>query len=315
MRDEPENLPRAFLTEELGAHWGIEVWNIEYAPVGAGSYHWVAEDAGGGRWFVTADNLWSLGTQEGDPDAAFAGLAAAYQTAAALRDAGLSHVVAPSATKAGRVVVRILPDWAVAAFPFIEGQSSKWGDWADASQRMVAARLIGQLHNARPPSMIGRWDFAIPHRGALDEALQDLTRPWATGPYAERTRTLLAASRAGLEALSRHYDRLAETVASFPDPWVVTHGEPHSANFITAHDGGMYLIDWDTVRLGPRERDLEIVVGDWLPTRLSPVHTRHARRRWSCSGRAGRSPISVSTSAGSAGLTATPRTTRRTGSN
>ena len=43
---------------------------------------------------------------------------------------------------------------------------------------------------------------------------------------------------------------------------MVTHGEPHSANFMTGDDGSMHLIDWDTVCLGPRERDLWIVAGD-----------------------------------------------------
>ena len=45
-------------------------------------------------------------------------------------------------------------------------------------------------------------------------------------------------------------------------PWVVTHGEPHSANFIKEPLGRLRLIDWDTVRFGPPERDLWIVVGN-----------------------------------------------------
>ena len=57
----------------------------------------------------------------------------------------------------------------------------------------------------------------------------------------------------------REYDSLAADVASLDDAWVVTHGEPHSGNFIASPDGAMHFVDWDTVRLGPRERDLAIL--------------------------------------------------------
>ena len=42
---------------------------------------------------------------------------------------------------------------------------------------------------------------------------------------------------------------------------VVTHGEPHSANVMRAGTGHL-LVDWDTVALAPRERDLWMLVQD-----------------------------------------------------
>jgi spectinomycin phosphotransferase len=73
---------------------------------------------------------------------------------------------------------------------------------------------------------------------------------------------MLSKARLSLEASLRRHDALAEQVVASPEPWVVTHGEPHSANFISSSNGRMLLIDWDTVQLAPRERDLETVVGD-----------------------------------------------------
>jgi spectinomycin phosphotransferase len=48
----------------------------------------------------------------------------------------------------------------------------------------------------------------------------------------------------------------------------VTHGEPHSANFIAGTGGELHLIDWDTVRLAPPERDLA-VLGERHPRALA----------------------------------------------
>ena len=41
-----------------------------------------------------------------------------------------------------------------------------------------------------------------------------------------------------------------------PGAWVVTHGEPHSANVMREPDGSLRLVDWDTALIGPPERDL-----------------------------------------------------------
>ena len=43
--------------------------------------------------------------------------------------------------------------------------------------------------------------------------------------------------------------------------WVVTHAEPHSANAMRDGDSHL-LVDWDTVAVAPRERDLWMLVGD-----------------------------------------------------
>jgi aminoglycoside phosphotransferase (APT) family kinase protein len=49
---------------------------------------------------------------------------------------------------------------------------------------------------------------------------------------------------------------MRETSAS----WVVTHGEPHSANVIHDARADLHLIDWDTALIGPPERDLWMVL-------------------------------------------------------
>jgi spectinomycin phosphotransferase len=67
---------------------------------------------------------------------------------------------------------------------------------------------------------------------------------------------MLVAARRSVETLLEGYDRLVAEVSAYDEPWVVSHGETHSANFIEGADGLLYLIDWDTVRLAPRERDL-----------------------------------------------------------
>ena len=96
------------------------------------------------------------------------------------------------------------------------------------------------------------------------EALEDLDRPWASGPYAEPVRRLLQANAGDLERRLQDYDDLALQVRESSEPWVVTHGEPHRANVIRDPQGGVRLVDWDTTLIAPRERDLRVVLDDDL---------------------------------------------------
>ena len=80
---------------------------------------------------------------------------------------------------------------------------------------------------------------------------------WDTGPYAERARLAL---RERLDAIDRWvgaYHRLADEARS--RPWVATHGEPHTRNQLIAAEG-VLLVDWESLKLAPRERDLRTLV-------------------------------------------------------
>jgi len=252
MHEEPD-LSAASISAALDLHWGIKAGSIEYAPVGFGSYHWIATQSSGRRWFITADRVGVEAGDSRDSTDLFGNLHAAYATAAALRRGGLSFVVAPVPDKSRQVVRRIEREWAMAVFEHIEGEPSGKGPWPEAAACARAARLVGQLHACEPPDALRPFDFAAAHRGEL---FNDLSGPWVRGPYGERARRLFISSYHAVQALLAEYDRLVEEVNQDGSPWVVTHGEPHSANFIESADGGLYLIDWDTVRLAPPERDL-----------------------------------------------------------
>lgn len=259
MRTEPADLDRAELSRLLAREWAFDAASLEYLPVGFGSHHWEASDGQRARRFVTADRLSSswAGT---DPESAFDALERAFRTAAALRDtAGLEFVVGPLGGRSGAFVHR-LGDFAVAVFPFVQGEP--------AEEPALVLRMLGRLHAATkqlPPDLVRREDFEIPHRDTLLEALGDLDRPWTTGPFAERTRELLRHSTESLTGRLEAYDELADEVRRTSGPWVVTHGEPKSSNVIRDGRDALWLVDWDTVRLAPRERDLWMVLDATRP--------------------------------------------------
>jgi spectinomycin phosphotransferase len=265
---EPKDLNRTELRDLLERHWGLSDPELKYLPVGFGSHHWRAVDSRGARRFVTVDDL-EAGFQAGpDTDAAFAAIDRAFRTAGVLRDeAMLDFVVAPVADFEGVVIRRISDRYAVTLSPLIEGESSSWGQYESSDDRRCMARVLGRLHAATkqvPAGLPRRDDLALPSRAVLVGALDDLDRPWVSGPFAEPTRGLLQASADDLERRLREYDELVARVRKSSNEWVITHGEPHRANVIRGDEGRVHLVDWDTTLIAPRERDLRMVLDEDL---------------------------------------------------
>ena len=254
---QPEDLPDDAVAEALTRSWGLAVDDIAYAAVGFGSHHWnvVVDNI---RWFVTADDLDARTRHAGDTRTEVRQrLASALSTASALHQGGCSYVVAPTPSHAGSVLEDIDDRYVVAVYPHVDGRTASSGRYDTQAERFAVVDRLVETHAASDSvkSIAGTDDFGIPSRDRLSTALAEISSPWSTGPFAERTRSLLSRHAGGLITALNTYDELAATVRGRGDDPVVTHGEPHRGNVIFT-TAGASLVDWDTTRLAPCERDL-----------------------------------------------------------
>lgn len=252
----PADLAEDDLRAALARDWSIEVPDLTYVPLGFGSHHWDGVDATGDRWFVTVDDLPALRASEGDTAAdARARLTAALDTAYLLAQGGHDFVVAPHRTVGGDVLADV-GTFAISVYPFVTGDRFDWGEEWAAGLRPGLVDVLARLHTADPAlgSVAGIDDFRIPHRHDLDRALDDRESVPDTGLYAEPLHRLLRAHRSGLQARLDEHDALVARGRDGAD-LVLTHGEPHPGNVMRV-DGRYVLVDWESVRLAPRERDL-----------------------------------------------------------
>lgn len=261
MRAAPDGLEDAAVVAALRDGWAYDAVEVDYAPVGGGSYHWHAVDPNGRRAFVTADDLdqktWLGDTRE----ASFAGLQDAFDTAAKLAAAGLSFVVAPLRTRDGAPLVRLDDRYTLAVFPFVEGEPGAWGGYATDADRLEVVELVAEVH--RVPVTARTIGLELSGREHLERALHDLDVPWTGGPLAEPTRDAMRAAAPALTDLLAHADRLRAHAEAQGVRSVVTHGEPHSGNIVRTSSGPV-LVDWDTVGVAPPERDLWMLSGDGM---------------------------------------------------
>src|SRR5712691_6805979 len=117
MRTFPEALKDSDLLDCLLLGWGLNVVRADYAPVGGGSYHWVAQDTADQRYWVTVDDLDDKDFLGDTRASAFNGLRCAFDTALALRETGLEFVVAPLRSTKGATVEPLDTRHAVAVYP------------------------------------------------------------------------------------------------------------------------------------------------------------------------------------------------------
>jgi spectinomycin phosphotransferase/16S rRNA (guanine(1405)-N(7))-methyltransferase len=260
----PDDLPGAELTAALARGWGITAATLAYRPVGWGSHHWDLTDAGGTRWFVTADDLGTRLLRSGDTVAAAAGrLRASLAAATGLSRAGRGFVVPPVPARDGEPVQPAGERFAVSLYPLVAGESFSWGqqDLPPGHRRAVLDMVIGVHAAPAAVTALARADdFWIPQRDELAAALRAGPLPGAggaaeCGPYAAAARELLASRAAAVTRLLGRYDELAARARGQAGRAVLTHGEPHPGNTMRAPDGWR-LIDWDTALVAQPERDL-----------------------------------------------------------
>jgi hypothetical protein len=256
VRSKPTDLSESQLADGLAAGWGISAAHLEHAPVGGGSHHWLVTERDGNRWFVTVDDL-DQKPWLGDGRAqGWVGLERVYSTAIELRRSGLEFAIAPIATRQGERLMRVSERYTLAVFPVIDGAPGEFGEY-DPGDTASLSLLLARLHAGTSfVTDVAPWlSLDIPGRVSLDGMLGALDEAWDKGPLSETARQLLVAGQSKVRALLEYADRLAAGLKGTERDWVITHGEPHGGNLMRTPNG-LVLIDWDTVAIAPRERDL-----------------------------------------------------------
>jgi spectinomycin phosphotransferase len=257
---EPPGLDRKLLAATLKRGWGI-AGELTYAPVGYGTHHYRA----GQRWWINVDVT-----------SRPAKLDKALRAVVALAATGLEFVHAPRPLSNGGCVVAMPGGYAVSVFETIAGESYEYGEFPDPRLRADVLAALDRLHAADPKVRPEPDNLTIPHR---ETVFHGLDREWTSGPHGEPTRALVTRAREHIQALLDGHDRLAPKVLGDKEKWVVTHGEPHPGNVMRTA-AGIKLIDWDTVRLAPPERDLWMIAPD---TAANTEAVELYRRLWELS--------------------------------
>lgn len=187
---------------------------------------------------------------------------AALTVPRALRDLGITAVVAPVRTTSGALMANVA-GFGLAVYPFIEGASG-WGRALTAAQWREFGRTVRAIHAAALPGDVLRM---LP-RETFNSSWRDRARARAAGAWRptadEIEREFAEAWRSHRDEIERLLDA-AETCAddlrARDLPHVPCHTDLHGDNLLIGADGSLHIVDWDDVMLAPKERDLMFIGG------------------------------------------------------
>ncbi|GAA3702801.1 hypothetical protein GCM10022204_19920 [Microlunatus aurantiacus] len=229
------------------AAWDDTATGVEHLAVGFGAHHWRVDGPAGPSLFATYDRFGTRHTVDS--------LTSAYAGAIRLADAGLEFVLAPLRTRSGGVLVPVAQG-ALSCTPWVDAAVVGEGTVDDADVAVANIADLARLHAADPPAGLPGWAPVVePDTG--DRLAGLVANPWTTGPYGERARRAVAGRLPAIATWARRYLALAEAAAD--RRWVVTHGETHTRNQLMTRDG-IRFVDWESLKLAPRERDLATLV-------------------------------------------------------
>jgi spectinomycin phosphotransferase len=257
----PPDLDESEVARLVRHAWGLPVVRCRYLAEGMGSHHWLASDGtGSDRWFITGDRVRTRELAE-ELQACF--------TVARFLGERLPFVLGPQAGLDGFVTVPAGLDGSllVSVRDFLPGESGRFGEFPSTEVRVLVLRALAALHTLPVPDLLPRWQPAL--YDSIRSALIERDTTWEpAGPFAEAARHLV---RVNAEALGRRLRDFAAACAdllSHRDD-VISHGEPHASNVLVlapdtarARNSAIALLDWDTVRAAPRERDLAVALPD-----------------------------------------------------
>jgi spectinomycin phosphotransferase len=180
-----------------------------------------------------------------------------------LHDRGLRQVIAPIPARSQRLWTT-LDDFWLAVFSFIEGRNGYEIDlldqhWVDFGQALKALHTTGLT-----PALaerIRREDYSGAYRATVRRFLTLVEDTPCGDPVAAETAAFVMSKQDEIGALVNRAETLASVLRARPLPLVLCHADIHAANILIDGSGRFYIVDWDTLTLAPKERDLMFVGG------------------------------------------------------
>lgn len=187
-----------------------------------------------------------------------------------LSEQGIRQVIAPLTTNTGALWAG-LDRFAAVLYPFVAGQNAydlkmqphHWQVFGTTLRRLHAVTLPPALTRALP-----RETFTNQWRETVKTYLARLDKVQFVDPIALETAAVLKTEQGVILDLVERAERLAQVVQTYPLEFVVCHADIHAGNILLTSDDHFYIVDWDTLLLAPKERDLmylgACLLGEWL---------------------------------------------------
>lgn len=257
---EPPAIPANRLITHLRDAYGPRITQLDFLPLGA--------DVNSAAYRATADDgrAYFLKLRRG-PLGELSVLIPAF-----LAEQGIEHIIPPLRAADGRLWTALEP-FTATLYPFVAGADGyevalserQWVELGATLRRIHATPLPPDPRRALP-----RESFAPLWRERVRGYMARIGGETFDDPIAVELAAFLRANADAVRELVERAEQLARELkkasADYADfvedvtsEWVLCHADLHNGNVLIGRDGALYVVDWDTALLAPKERDLMFV--------------------------------------------------------
>ena len=180
-----------------------------------------------------------------------------------LSEQGIDQIIPPLPSKTGRLWAQ-LDAFHVILYPFVEGTSGfehkltehQWANFGAALQRIHTLSLPPVLSRK-----MGRETYSPESREICREVLQRLESDSFDDPIMAGLAAFLLPKRETVLDFIGQAERLSRVLASRSMGMVLCHSDIHPGNLFIDKHGALFIVDWDSPLLAPKERDLMFIGG------------------------------------------------------
>jgi spectinomycin phosphotransferase len=175
----------------------------------------------------------------------------------------IAQIIPPLPSKTGQLWAK-LDTFNVILYPFVEGTSGfdveltehQWAEFGTALQRIHTLSL--------PPTLrqkMQKENYSPESRDICREVLHRLESETFDDPVMADLAAFLLPKRETILDFIGHAERLARVLASRSTELVLCHSDIHPGNLFIDKNGILFIVDWDSPVLAPKERDLMFIGG------------------------------------------------------
>jgi Phosphotransferase enzyme family len=225
----------------IGREYSLDVAEIVEGPRGWVGETFVVSGAGGERYFAKLFNAQN----------AFRAPDSSLLVLEQLRQHGIDNLVYPLRTIGGALSL-MFGEMRLVLFEFIGGVSGLEG-----YDFLQYADIMARVHQASAPAMrdLPVEDFGLEFNEPLAVTMQRLWQSEGDTHAQVELRRFLGRYRAQIDAYWDELQALALSCRAANWTPVITHNDAIAHNLLVDQAGKVYIIDWDEMMLGPRERD------------------------------------------------------------
>ena len=180
-----------------------------------------------------------------------------------LKSQGLQEIISPIETKSKQGWAEF-GEYKMILYPFIEGKDGFDRKLTDAHKQTLGAALKN-IHSSDVPlelkKLIPQENFSPQGRESVKLLQALVENKTFEDSTAAKLAEFMRSKREEIMRLVQRTEQLTSELQSKPLELNLCHSDIHGGNILVSDSGELYIVDWDTPILAPKERDLMFIGG------------------------------------------------------